>query len=289
MLAGACSFAYISVNRCQSSLQKTIGEPLQSREAAAMQASLTVMTERQRALEESIYSKLDGLTAVECSLMFSHRRKHRSVRPALQLLQTQNQLSQSLQEQFSLAQTQQSRIFELLAPLHPILKSVPLHIDIARNAILEKMPEGCQCLCVDYRSGRSIPSAAPSCGTPSEDAEPPVETRKRRRISLDVSQSEPNNPPGRRNQYGDQPIAVEERHALHGFAWKPEETSTPAQPLQREEGTFSAVQAPSSGKCDIETVSRSHLIGTAQPGPMSGKCGIAPPATGFAIVSRGTV
>ena len=288
MLAGACSSAYISVNRCQSSLQKTIGEPLQSREAATMQASLTVMTERLRALEESIHSKLDALTAVECSPIFSQRRMTPIRSSCVQLLQTQNQLSQSLQEQFSLAQTQQSRIFELLAPLHPILKSVPLHIDIARSAILEKMPEGCQCRCVDYCSGRSIPPAVPSCGTPSENPEPPVEARKRRRISLDVSQSDPNNPPGRRYQYGDQPIAIEERHALHGFAWKPGETSTSAQPLQRA-GTFSAVQAPSSGKCDIETVSRSHLIGPAQPGPMSAKCGVTPPATGFAIVSRGTV
>jgi hypothetical protein len=82
MLAGACSSAYISVNRSQSSLQKTIGEPLQSREAATMQASFTVMTERLRALEESTYSKLDALTAVECSPMFSQWRKHRSVRPA---------------------------------------------------------------------------------------------------------------------------------------------------------------------------------------------------------------
>jgi len=80
MLASACSPAYISVNRCQASLQKTIGEPLQAREAATMQASLTVITERLRALEERTYSKLDALTAVECSFMFSHRRKHRIVR-----------------------------------------------------------------------------------------------------------------------------------------------------------------------------------------------------------------
>ena len=50
-----------------------------------MQASLTVMTERLRALEERTYSKLDALTAVECSLMFSHRRKHRTVCSAFSL------------------------------------------------------------------------------------------------------------------------------------------------------------------------------------------------------------
>ena len=71
MLAGVCSSAYVSVNRCQSSLQKTIGEPLQAREAAVMQATLTVTTERLHAFEGKINSKLDALTAVECSLILS--------------------------------------------------------------------------------------------------------------------------------------------------------------------------------------------------------------------------
>ena len=206
----------------------------------------------------------------------------------MQLLQTQNQLSQSLQEQFSLTQTQQSRVLELLAPLHPILKSVPLHIDIARNAILEKMPEGCQCRCIDYCSGRLIPSAVTSCGTPSKNAEPPVEARKRRRFSLDISHSEPDSPPVRRYQYEYRPIAVEECHALHGFARGPGEASTSAQPPQRD-ATLSTVQAPSGGKSRNEAVSRGHLLGPDQPGLMSGKCGIAPLATRLDIVSRGTV
>ncbi|KAI0000857.1 hypothetical protein BJV77DRAFT_246156 [Russula vinacea] len=96
------------INRCQSSLQRTIGEPAQAREAVMMQASLTVTTERLHALDEKINTKLDALTA---------------------LLQAQSQTTQCLQEQFSHTQTQQSRILELLAPLHPILQSVPLHID----------------------------------------------------------------------------------------------------------------------------------------------------------------
>jgi len=123
----------------------------------------------------------------------------------------------------------------------------------------------------------------PSCGTPSENAEPPVEARKRRRISIDTSPSEPNNPPGRRYQHEDQPIAVGGRHALHGFARKPGETL--AQPPRRD-GPFPAVQAPSGGKSGNETVSHLHLIGPAQPGLMSGKCGLAPLATGLATVSR---
>jgi hypothetical protein len=66
---------YASVNRCQSSLQKTIGEPVQSREVTMMQASLTVTTERLHALEEKINSKLDALTAVECSPMLSAEKE----------------------------------------------------------------------------------------------------------------------------------------------------------------------------------------------------------------------
>ena len=128
----------------------------------------------------------------------------------------------------------------------------------------------------------------PSCDTPSENAEPPVEARKRRKISIDTLHSEPNNPPDRRHQHEDQPIAVGERHALHGYARKPGETSTLAQPSRRD-GPFPTVQAPSGGKSGNETVSRDHLIGPAQPGLMSGKCGINPLATGLAIVSRGAV
>ena len=77
MLAGVCSRAYISVNRCQSSLQKTIGAPMQARDAAMMQAGLTVTAERLHAFEEKINSKLDALTAVECTPILSTEKGHR--------------------------------------------------------------------------------------------------------------------------------------------------------------------------------------------------------------------
>lgn len=70
MLVIVCSYntyIFAPVNRCQSSLQRTIGEPAQAREAAMMHASLTVTTERLQALEEKINSKLDALTAVQSS------------------------------------------------------------------------------------------------------------------------------------------------------------------------------------------------------------------------------
>ena len=52
-----------------------MGEPVQSREVNMMQASLAVTTERLHALEEKINSKLDALTAVECSPMLSAENK----------------------------------------------------------------------------------------------------------------------------------------------------------------------------------------------------------------------
>ena len=79
MLAGVCSHMYISVNRCQTSLQKTIGAPMQAHEAATMQASLTVTTERLHAFEEKINSRLDALTVVGRTLMLSAEKRHRVV------------------------------------------------------------------------------------------------------------------------------------------------------------------------------------------------------------------
>ena len=156
---------------------------------------------------------------------------------------------------------------------------MPLHINIARNAILEKMPEGCRCRCIDSCSGPSIPSTAPSRGMPSEnaDSEPPEEANKRRRISLDAPHSDPNNPPVRRYQV--QPITVEERRTPYRSGRKPGETPTPAQP--RRDGILSTVQTPSDGKSGNQTVPRGHL-GSAQPGS-----GNAPLATRLSLISRG--
>ncbi|KAI9510292.1 hypothetical protein F5148DRAFT_1147636 [Russula earlei] len=241
------------LNRCQSSLQKTIGEPAQARETAAMQACLAVTTERLRTLEEKINSKVDAVTTREDTESF-----------CTQLVQAQTQLSQSLQEQFSRAQTQQSRILELLAPLHSILQSVSLHIDIARNAILEKIPERCGCRgnTADNGSSTSIPSAVPSNRTPlsAEDDAGQLLPRKRRKVSLDAPHSDPSNPSAR--GYEGQLIAVEERQATSGFSLRPGETAGPTRPQRN--AAVSAVQTP-NGKSGNDAVSRSHL-GNARSG-----------------------
>ncbi|KAI0294447.1 hypothetical protein BC826DRAFT_1012433 [Russula brevipes] len=224
------------INRCQSSIQKTIGEPAQAREVTTMHASLAVLTERLHTLEDKMNNKLDALTA---------------------LVQTQTQLSQSLQEQFSRTQIQQSRILELLAPLHPILQSVPLHINLARNAILEKVPKRCRCRCDDRCSSPSITSAMSPRRTPSskknaENAEPPLEARKRRRIDIDALKG---GPLIWRHQA--QPVVVVQRPTPNEFARKPEEAPTWAQP--RRIDTVSAVQTPRGGKSVQDAGTRSHL------------------------------
>lgn len=261
MLVILCLYACVPVNRCQSSLQRTIGEPAQARDATITQASLTVTTERLHALEEKLNSKLDALTTVGGIVPNLSAEMTPNYYPCTQLLQTQTQLSQSLQEQFSHAQTQQSRVLELLAPLHSILQSVPLHINIARNAVLEKIPEGCRCRCTGYRSDPSIPSTATCCRTPlsKEDAKLSLGARKKRRISFDTPHFDPNNPPifG----YQDQPVAVEDHHTPLGiFAREPGETSASAQPQRID--TVSAVQTASGVKRgnDAVTRARDHLL-----------------------------
>ncbi|KAH9006102.1 hypothetical protein EDB86DRAFT_2795112 [Lactarius hatsudake] len=52
-------------NRCQSFLQKAIGDPVQAREAASIQANLTLALERLNTLDDKINGKLDSLTAVQ--------------------------------------------------------------------------------------------------------------------------------------------------------------------------------------------------------------------------------
>jgi hypothetical protein len=72
MLSMACSSGSvisISVNRCQSSLQKAIGEPMQAHQATAMEANLTLTSERLHSLEDKLNSRLDVLTAVWCNPM----------------------------------------------------------------------------------------------------------------------------------------------------------------------------------------------------------------------------
>ena len=65
MRAAVHSSATLLVNRCQSLLQKAIGDPVQAREAASIQANLTLALERLNALDDKINVKLDSLTAVQ--------------------------------------------------------------------------------------------------------------------------------------------------------------------------------------------------------------------------------
>jgi hypothetical protein len=186
-------------------------------------------------------------------------------------------MTHSLQEQFSRTQTQQSRILELLAPLHPILQSVPLHINIARNAILEKIPEGCLCTCTDNCSSRSTAPSHHCMSPPKERADPPVEVRKRRRIDVESQHCDPNDPPVGR--YQGQPIAVEGGQIPHRSAPKPGETLTWS--CHQSTGTFCAVQSPSGGRSGIDAMTRDYQRNAK---PWSGNAALA---TRLSTISRG--
>ena len=188
-------------------------------------------------------------------------------------------MTQSLQEQFSSVQTQQGRILELLAPLHPILQSVPLHINLARNAILEKIPKGYPC--TNNRSGGSIPSTQPSSRTLSsqEGAEPPLKVRKRMRTDLDGQNCDPVDPHGPPvDRYEEQPIAAEGRQIVHRLARKPEEIPTSCQPQRI--GTNCGVQTSSDGMNGIGGVIRNHLRNTSPSGNVA-------PASRLSTMPRG--
>jgi hypothetical protein len=208
----------------------------------------------------------------------------------MQLLQTQSQTSQSLQEQFSCLQTQQSRIFELLAPLHPILQSVPLHIDIARNAIIEKIPEGCQCTKL----------LSPGMNPPSKlDAELSLISRKRRRISLDSLHSDPH-VTLRGYLDLDQRLETNRHQMPHEPVERTVETQNQVQ--DRRTTSPSPIQTPSGGSSDLtmasggypESVTAHSGSGNAAlatklsviakkppPNKTVGGKGIAPPITAF--------
>jgi hypothetical protein len=165
--------------------------------------------------------------------------------PRMQLLQTHSQTSQSLQAQLSCLQSQQNRIIELLAPLHPILQSVPLHIDIARNAIIEKIAEECQCT----KSGSSPTLSAGMTPTPSRpDAELSLFSRKRRRISLDCPRSGPRSPTLWRYQGLDQQIETQKHQMPHEPVERTVVETQNSVQERRTAALFSAVQTPSDRK-----------------------------------------
>jgi len=221
----------------------------------------------------------------------------------MQLLQTHSQTSQSLQAQFSCLQSQQNRILELLAPLHPILQSVPLHIDIARNAIIEKIAEECQC--TKAGSSRTLSAGMTQSSRPDAELSLPL-SRKRRRISLDYPRpADPHSPTLWRYQGLDQQIEAQRPHEP---VERTVETQNPVQE-RRTAVLSSAVQTPSdrkkssSGGSDLTMASCSYpekvtvrpgssnaallpIVREPSPNKTVGGKGIAPPITVFPHSTR---
>ncbi|KAI0704084.1 hypothetical protein C8Q76DRAFT_753602 [Earliella scabrosa] len=97
------------VNRCQFELQKTVGNPAQSSEVSVLSRDLALLGTRLDVLDK----KIDVLSALN---------------------QTQSQALQTIQDQ-------QGQILSALLPVLPLLQSVPLHIENARNHVKDSISE----------------------------------------------------------------------------------------------------------------------------------------------------
>jgi hypothetical protein len=195
----------------------------------------------------------------------------------MQLLQTHTQTSQSIQAQFSCLQSQQNRILELLVPLHPILQSVPLHIDVARNAIIEKIPEGCQCAKPCPGPTLSVSMAPPS----GPEMEQSLVPRKRRRISIESSRSGPHSPTPWSCLDLDQHLETHRHQMPQKPVEKTVETQNPI--LDRRTTTgLSSVQTPSTRK---NGSSGSDLTMTATSGSSYPESVTVRPGSGNAVLA----
>ncbi|THH13749.1 hypothetical protein EW146_g6503 [Bondarzewia mesenterica] len=114
------------VNRCQNELKKAMGEPAQERSLSDMRMELTLTNQRLSAVD----TKIDSLHT---------------------LSRSQSHALQSLQDQQTRAQEQHTQLVALLTPVLPLLQALPLHIDIARNAVIntvnKHIPSSCLCSC----------------------------------------------------------------------------------------------------------------------------------------------
>ncbi|KAI0714202.1 hypothetical protein C8T65DRAFT_155621 [Cerioporus squamosus] len=96
-------------NRCQTELQKAIGSPAQTMEVREVSKDLSAFATRLEALDK----KIDTLNVLN---------------------QTQSQALQTIQDQ-------QGQILSALLPVLPLLQSVPLHIENARNQVKDSISE----------------------------------------------------------------------------------------------------------------------------------------------------
>ncbi|KAI0741728.1 hypothetical protein C8Q80DRAFT_1195826 [Daedaleopsis nitida] len=97
------------VNRCQTELQKALGSPAQSAKVHELSMNLSALGSRMEALDK----KLDMLNSLN---------------------QTHCQVLQTIQDQ-------QGQILAAVLPLLPLVQSVPLHVENARNQVKDSVSE----------------------------------------------------------------------------------------------------------------------------------------------------
>ncbi|KAI8985586.1 hypothetical protein BD414DRAFT_537097 [Trametes punicea] len=96
-------------NRCQTELQKSIGNPIQSSELHGVSKDMCSLSDRIEAVDR----KIDSLTM---------------------LSQTQTQALQTIQDQ-------QGRLLAAVTPILPNLQAIPLHVENARNHVKDAVLE----------------------------------------------------------------------------------------------------------------------------------------------------
>ncbi|KAK1222137.1 hypothetical protein PQX77_015065 [Marasmius sp. AFHP31] len=145
------------VNRCQTEIQKPLGQPAQSDKLDQAQKNLELRLEN-----------LDRRLDIVQTLQSTHS----------QTLQTQSQLLQSLKDQ-------QSTILASVSPLLPLLQALPLQIESIRNAVNEVTSKALDSAKVTATRTPSVTfRTSVSPNTPTLPSSQPGSTgRKRRRTS----------------------------------------------------------------------------------------------------------
>ncbi|OBZ66949.1 hypothetical protein A0H81_13081 [Grifola frondosa] len=139
------------VNRCQTEVQKSVGNPAQRENVNEIHKDLSSVDTKL----ESLDKKIDILHMLN---------------------QTQSQALQTLQDQ-------QMQILAALAPILPLVQAIPLHIDNSQHNLKEAIRGICTTPNMDPRTTR-VENIA-NHPSPAESAVPETPQRKKRRLDED--------------------------------------------------------------------------------------------------------
>ncbi|KAJ7600537.1 hypothetical protein C8J56DRAFT_11285 [Mycena floridula] len=190
---------YDLVNRSQTQIQKTVGEPAQAHDLERMHESLDLRMECLDKRAGGIDKRIDALQTITKSFA--------------QTLQTQAQALQNLQDQ-------QATIIATLTPLLPLLQAVPLHIDAARSKISDSL--------------QKIAPAPASTIKPSRTMQPPERIKRIRHDEPSTTSIEKSSKKRRRLDEGSvESVEVATKPSSSRPPSKRRETVAPAEPRPR--------------------------------------------------------